>query len=41
MKPLHRKPVNKYKSAKQFRHKAKKTKAANVQPTPMRGGYRL
>lgn len=41
MKPLHRKPVNKYRSSKKFRKGAKKTRAANVSPRPMRGGYRL
>lgn len=36
--------VNKAKSAKQFRHNVRHTKAANVQNTasgPMRGGWRL
>lgn len=41
MKPLHRKPVNKYHSAKKFRKQASKTKGANVSPSPMRGGIRL
>lgn len=34
-------PVNKAKSAKQFRAQSKRTKAANVQAGPMRGGWRL
>lgn len=41
MKPLHRKPVHKGRSAKKFRQHVKHTKAANVQPHPMRGGFRL
>lgn len=41
MKPLHRKPVNKHKSAKTFRHGTAKTKAINVRPAPMRGGIRM
>ena len=36
-----RRPVNKSKSASQFRRKAGRTKAANVAPPPQRGGYRL
>lgn len=44
---MHRKPVNKAKSAAEFRRNASKTKAANVQHSkgvqqgPMRGGIRL
>ena len=38
---LYRKPVNKYKSAKRFRSQAKRTKAANMQKAPQRGGWRL
>lgn len=38
---LFRKPVNKKKAARKFGHKTMKTKAANMQPKPMRGGYRL
>lgn len=38
---MQRRPVNKHSSAKKFRHNTQKTKAANVQPNPMRGGIRL
>jgi len=41
MKTLHRKHVNKYKSAKRFRNHTKTTKSANMQKAPMRGGWRL
>jgi len=41
MYPLHRKPVSKHKSAKQFRRHASKTKMANMAPPPQRGGYRF
>lgn len=41
MRPLHRKKVNKFKSSKKFRKGVGKTKAANLRPSPMRGGYRL
>lgn len=41
MRTLHRKPVNKYHSVKKFRKGAGHTKAANVSPGPMRGGYRF
>lgn len=41
MKPVKRVPVNKAKSAKQFRKGASKTKKPNVSPAPMRGGIRL
>lgn len=41
MKPLKRSPQSKHGSAKTFRHNSAKTKAANVQPIPMRGGIRL
>ena len=40
MKVLHRKPVNKYKAAKKFRHGVKHTKVVNLHK-PQRGGYRL
>lgn len=40
MRPLSRKPVNKHKSAKQFRKRASRTKRMNVKPKPMRGGIR-
>jgi len=36
-----RKPVNKTESAKSFRQKSTRTKAINVAPPPMRGGWRL
>lgn len=38
---MHRRHVNKHKSAKSFRKQAGRTKAANVAPPPMRGGIRL
>lgn len=41
MKPTKRKPVNKYKSAKNFRHAVSKTHPRNVQMKPHRGGWRL
>jgi len=41
MRSLHRKHVNKYKSAKRFRSHSRKTKAANIQKAPQRGGWRL
>jgi hypothetical protein len=36
-----RKPVNKHRSAKQFKHNVGKTKAINMRGAPMRGGIRL
>jgi hypothetical protein len=39
MRPLKRKPANKYKSAKKFRNQTKRTKSANFQV--MRGGIRF
>lgn len=36
-----RKSVNKQSSAGKFRAQSGRTKAANIQPPPMRGGYRL
>lgn len=41
MRPMNRRPVNKYKSAGKFRKHAGKMKAANLTLSPMRGGYRL
>ena len=41
MKVLQRKPVRKSKSAKTFRKHAKRTKSANMQKAPQRGGWRL
>lgn len=39
MRPLKRKPVNKYRSASKFRRMSRRTKARNV-IGPMRGGIR-
>ena len=41
MRPLKRKAVSKHGSAKKFRRNVSKTKAPNMVPPPMRGGYRL
>lgn len=41
MRVMSRKPVNKSGSARKFRSQSRKTKAANMAPMPMRGGYRL
>ena len=41
MKPLKRQAVNKSKSAKRFGRSVKFTKAANLTPAVMRGGWRL
>lgn len=38
---MHRRPVNKGKSAGQFRRNISRTKAANVRTGPARGGIRL
>jgi len=38
---MHRHPVNKGKSAHQFRNNTRRTKAANMKGAPMRGGIRL
>lgn len=38
---MKRRPVNKAKSAAQFRRNVSHTKAANVRQGPMRGGIRL
>lgn len=38
---MHRKPVNKFKSAKVFKRHVGKTKAVNMYAAPMRGGIRL
>lgn len=40
MKPLSRSPVNKQRSAQQFRKHTYKTKKANI-IAPMRGGWRM
>jgi len=37
---MFRRPVNKKKSARQFRHNVKRTKGANMKG-PMRGGFRF
>lgn len=41
MRPLKRGGVNKRHSAKKFRKNVSRTKAANMQVMPMRGGWRL
>lgn len=41
MKILKRKHVSKGKSAAQFKRNVSHTKAANIQPPPMRGGWRM
>ena len=41
MRTLHRKSVSKRKSAKSFRKHSSRTKAANMQKAPQRGGWRL
>lgn len=38
---MHRMPVNKHRSAKQFKRNVRKTKAPNMKAAPMRGGIRL
>jgi len=38
---MHRRPVSKGRSARQFRSNVSRTKAANVRQGPMRGGIRL
>jgi hypothetical protein len=38
---LSRHKVSKYNSARKFNKSTGRTKAANVQPHPMRGGFRL
>lgn len=38
---MHRKNVNKHKSAQQFKNNTKRTKGANMKGAPMRGGIRL
>lgn len=37
----YRKSVNKYRSANKFRRHMSNTKAVNMRPQPMRGGFRL
>jgi len=41
MRPSYRSPVNKGKSSRRFSSGVSRTKSINVQPPPMRGGYRL
>ena len=38
---MRRMPVNKHKSARQFKKNVGKTKAVNMKAAPMRGGIRL
>ncbi|WNK13790.1 MAG: hypothetical protein [Microvirus sp.] len=38
---MKRSPVNKAKSAREFRSNTSRTKAGNLTPNPMRGGIRL
>lgn len=38
---MHRRPVNKSRSAKQFRRNTRRTKSVNMKGAPMRGGIRL
>lgn len=41
MRPSKRSHVNKSASAREFRGKSRHTKAVNMAPPPMRGGYRF
>lgn len=41
MRPLARKHVNKKHSARTFRKATSRTRAANMQQAPQRGGWRL
>lgn len=41
MKPVRRMAVSKGRSSSQFRRNVGRTKAANLQINPMRGGWRL
>lgn len=41
MRPVSRSSVSKGRSAHKFRKNVGRTKAANVRPAPMRGGFRL
>ena len=41
MRPVSRGSVNKSRSVRQFRKNSGRTKRANVNPSPMRGGIRL
>lgn len=41
MRPLHRRPVNKGRSAGKFRSQVGRTHSMNMKGAPMRGGIRL
>lgn len=41
MRPVKRYGVSKHRSARSFRRNTSRTRAANVNPAPMRGGIRL
>lgn len=41
MRPVKRQPVNKSRSSREFRSNRRETKALNVTPPPMRGGFRI
>jgi len=41
MRPVSRHSVSKGSSSGKFRRQSSRTKAANIAPPPMRGGYRL
>lgn len=41
MRPVSRRSVNKGRSARQFRGNTMRTRAANMNTAPMRGGIRL
>lgn len=41
MRPVKRSYVDKGRSARKFRGDTTRTKAANLRPPPMRGGFRL
>lgn len=38
---MRRSPQNRHSGARSFNHRSSKTKAINIAPPPMRGGYRL
>lgn len=38
---MKRRAVNKRRSSRKFRKQASHTKALNLRPTPMRGGFRI
>lgn len=41
MRPVKRSYVNKGRSARRFRSNTMRTRAANIRPPAMRGGYRM